>query len=337
LSVTMQDVAKRAGVSIATVSRVLNQKETDISISDATRQRILEVCEELGYQPNLLARALRTQRTNLISVIIRDVGDPFHALVIKGIDRVTKAAGYHFLLSHVEPNSTGNEYVRIFRAYNADGMIIIGDLVDEDVILAEVLDAFPHTVVTGQEVVEGVSRVIVDNQEGMRALLEHLHSLGHREIGLAYNPQIWDMRVRLEAFLAHTEALGLPVVQERIVEAPSTLEGGMQALNAFLDQGVLPTAILFANDAMAIGAMRVAHDRRIRIPADLSITGFDDIPFTACMTPPITTVRQPIMKIGETAASLLINWLDDIAEPPQETVILPVELVIRESAAPPSR
>jgi DNA-binding LacI/PurR family transcriptional regulator len=171
----------------------------------------------------------------------------------------------------------------------------------------------------------------------MRALLEHLHSLGHREIGLAYNPQIWDMRVRLEAFLAHTEALGLPVIQERIVEAPSTLEGGMQALNAFLDQGVLPTAILFANDAMAIGAMRVAHDRRIRIPADLSITGFDDIPFAACMTPPITTVRQPIMKIGETAASLLINWLDDIAEPPQETVILPVELVIRESTAPPSR
>ncbi len=337
MPVTMQDVANKVGVSIATVSRVLNQKETDISISDTTRQRILEACEELGYRPNLLARALRTQRTNLISVIIRDVGDPFHAQVIKGIDRVTKAAGYHFLLSHVDPASSGTEYVRIFQAYNADGMIIVGDLIDEDVLLAEVLDAFPHTVVTGQRSVEGIPRVIVDNQGGMGALLEHLHALGHREIGFAYNPHIWDMRKRLEGLLSHAEQLGLSFAQVRIVEVPSTLAGGEQALGIFLNQTEQPTAIVFANDIMAMGAMRVAHDLEISIPANLSITGFDDIAFAACTMPSITTVRQPIMRIGETAAELLVNWLDGVADPPLEPVVLPVELVIRESTAPPTQ
>jgi LacI family repressor for deo operon, udp, cdd, tsx, nupC, and nupG len=336
LAVTMQDVADKAGVSIATVSRVLNEKDSIVPISKDTRQRILRISEELGYRPNLLARALRTQRTNLISVIIRDVGDPFHALVIKGIDQVTRDTGYHFLLSHVEPTSTGSEYVQIFQMYNADGMIIVGDLVDKEVLLAEVLDAFPYTVVTGQESIEGIPRVIVDNQGGIGALLEYLYSLGHHEIGFAYNPQIWDMQKRLEAFLSHTEVLGLPLMQERIVAVPSTLGGGEEALNAMLDQPVPPTAIVFANDRMAIGAMRVAHDRGIHIPGDLSITGFDDIPFAACTTPRITTVRQPIIKIGETAASLLIKWMDDVAEPAQESVTLPVELVIRESTAPPT-
>lgn len=331
---TLRDVAKQAGVSVATASRVLNGKESGIKVTLATRERILRACRALGYQPNPVARALRTKRTRLIGVIVRDVGAPFHSLVVRGIEQATRRAGYRYVLSHVQATPEPGEYAQIWQAHHGDGMIVVGDLAHDEELLLEMQGKCPYMVVTARGKLGTVPRVVVDNRAGITALLDHLYSLGHRRIGFAYTSEYWDMRERCAAFMSWMHAHGLDGEDAPIAEAPLTFEGGVQALGALLARPHPPTAVLCNNDVMAIGALKAALARGLAVPGDLSIAGFDDIEFAAYTTPGLTTVRQPIFQIGETAATLLIEWLED-GRQPEDTVILPVELVIRESTGAP--
>jgi DNA-binding LacI/PurR family transcriptional regulator len=335
LPITIRDVAKKASVSIATVSRVLHEKDFAAQVAPATRRRVLDAVQELGYRPNLLGRVLRTQRTGLIGVIIRDVGDPFHGLLIKGIDLVTRERGYRFLLSHVEALSLTGEYAQIWKTYHGDGMIVVGDVTGDESVLKELLEICPYTVVTGHPPVGELPRVIIDNRGGIRAALAHLCGLGHRHIGFAYDPAIWDMRERYQAFLDSVNDLGLPTESQLIVKAIDNFEGGVQSVMTLCSQPAPPTAIVLANDRMALGALHAAQSLGLHIPEDISIVGFDDIPYAAYSTPSLTTIQQPILAIGNIAVNILLDWLEGRANPPLECVVLPVNLVIRASTAPP--
>lgn len=330
---TILDVARQAGVSPTTVSRVLRGSESAVRISPATRERILDATRELGYTPNVYARALRTRRSALIGVIVRDVSDPFQSLVIKGIARVASQAHYRFLVSHIDAPPGEGDYSEILESHSADGVIIIGDLVGDETAMRHMQTLCPYVVVTGHPPVEGVPRVVVDNRGGIRALLEHLWTLGHRDIGFVWDDNVWDMRERHKAFTAFVGERGLALSANRLLGAPHSLAGGEWALNRLLDQGMTPTAVLFGSDTLAMGALRAAAEWNLRIPQDLSIAGFDDIPFAAYVTPGLTTVRQPIEGIGEAATGLLIDWLESGGPPPADPVVLQVDLVVRQSTA----
>ena len=331
---TLRDVAQQAGVSLATASRVLNGKASAIQVTAATRQRVLDASRTLGYCPDPVARALRTKRTRLIGVIVRNAADPFQGLVMRGIDLAARRAGYRALLSTIETAPAPGEYAQIWQAHNADGVIVVGDVAGDDRPLLEMLQRCPFVVATARGKLGAMPRVVVDNQAGMQALLEHLHALGHRRLAFCYTPEYWDMRDRCAAFVAWARAHDLSNEAAPLVPVVSGFAGGAQALEVLMARPEPPTAILCHNDVCAIGALKAALARGLEVPGDLSITGFDDIEFAAQTTPGLTTIRQPTLQIGETAATLLIKWLEQDTPPPQ-LVRLPVELVVRESTGAP--
>ncbi|MGQ9681738.1 MAG: LacI family DNA-binding transcriptional regulator [Anaerolineae bacterium] len=331
---TLRDVAQQAGVSLATASRVLNGKASAIQVTAATRQRVLDVSRRLGYRPDPVARALRTKRTRLIGVIVRNAADPFQGLVMRGIDLSARRAGYRALLSSIDTTPAPGEYAQIWQAHNADGVIVVGDVAGDEPSLLQMRERCPCVIATARGKLGNLPRVVVDNHAGMRALLDHLHGLGHRRLAFCYTPDYWDMRDRCAAFVAWARAHDLGSEAAALVPVISGFAGGAHALEVLMARPEPPTAILCHNDLCAVGALKAALARGLQVPRDLSITGFDDIEFAAQTTPGLTTIRQPISQIGETAATLLIAWLER-GTPPPELVRLPVELVVRESTASP--
>lgn len=350
--ITLRDVAKEAGVSNTTASRVLTGSASPVPISDGTRLRVEEAAARLGYRPNLMARGLRTQRSGTIGVLVADITDPFSAALIPEITTVFTTRGYQFLLSHAVSDMHSNlAFERLLGSW-VDGLLVLGDRVLGHEAEVEVLTHYHHVV--------GVARtrdntlipsVNVDDTLGIRLALEHLLALGHRQIGFVGNRLSWDMDRRMEVFLAEMAERGLAVPAEAIALGPHTAAGGYAAGTRLMAATVPLTALLCAADQLAVGVLCALQEGGWRVPQVMSVVGFDDIPLAAYTSPPLTTVRQPVTELARTAATLLLDSIEgksgQIAAVPREheqarqrgvsaggqQVVLRPELVVRRSTA----
>lgn len=328
MSTTVRDVAAEAGVSPSTVSRVLRGT---VSVSAEKRRAVLEAVAKLGFHPNALARALKTRRTHVIALIIPDITNPYYAEIARGVEDCTWSKGYVTIVANTANDpSREDAYLRVLQENRVDGVVI-----------AVAGSGGPHlkafmagvpVVTVGRELGGGLrtDAVVVDNVAGMRAATEYLLSLGHRDIAfIGGNPAVSSSHARLLGYKQALEAAGIPVRGEWVLPGDFSIASGASAVER-LRQDRMPTAIVCANDLSAIGAMRALKQRGLRIPSDISVVGFDDIPIATEVEPPLTTVAQPVRQMGEKAVGLLLDRTEGRRKRAKR-VVLAAQLVVRES------
>jgi LacI family transcriptional regulator len=335
---TQVDVAKRAGVSRATVSYVLNGvTDGRVPISEETRQRVMNAIKELGYEPDARAQALRSGNTNTIALIIPDLRNPHFCEVATGIEEAARAAGYHLLLSSTTLN---DEYaVEIFKDLSRrrfDGLILASSFILES---KEAQTTLEQVRKRGLPIVElsenyGVDSVGVDYHEVTKEVMSYLVSLGHRRIGLIYGVGGHELAEdRRQPYRAGLDAAGIPIDESLIVECGPTIEDGYQAARKLIELSSRPTAIIAVNDLLSIGAVRATADAGLRVPNDLSLVGFDDIPMANYLVPRLTTVSKDAHASGKKAFEILMRRMQN-PDLPRQNVRTSARLIIRESTGP---
>ena len=331
---TIQDVARDAGVSTATVSRVFSAPEL---VLEATRAKVMEAVARLGYEPNFAAKSLRTLRTEKILVTVPDISNPFFSQVIRGVEEAALAAGYSVLLGDTRHEETREEqYAAMFRRKEADGLIFLGHRLPD--VLAEMVAAKgPRTpIVNGCEFRPGlaVSSAHIDNERAAAEVVDYLYGLGHIRIGVVTGPLASPISSdRLAGVLSAAQRHGRASAL-RMAIGDFSIESGVRQTGELLDEPGRPTAIFCFSDEMAMGALEAIRQRDLRCPEDVSLVGFDDIRFARYLHPQLTTVSQPKEQIGHEVVRLLLDILADRAASLQN-VTLPHQLVVRESTAPP--
>ena len=335
---TIRELARLSGVSVATVSRVLNDYA---DVSPATRKRVLEVARELDYTPSAAARTLVMQRSKVIGVLLQtgeghpDLQHPFFQEVLVGLKHRLGAGGYDLLLFATENPGNGfsdYSYVRRARHHRVDGLVLMGmDPAEEEV--QKLVKARIPLVAVDAELVGGRSGfVISDNLGGARVAVRHLRQQGHDRIATLTG--ILSTRPgadRLLGYRAELEAQGLPYRDDYVQEGDFYFESGRRGMNALLALSEPPTAVFAAGDLMAAGALRAVEEHGLSVPDDVALVGFDDIQLAAMMQPSLTTVRQDKIGLGSAAGEALLRMLDEADSAPPITT-LPVELVVRESS-----
>ena len=328
-------VAKRAGVSTATVSRVLSKPGV---VSPVTRQSVMHAVDTLGYAPNSTAKSLRTSRTGKLLVTVPDISNPFFSLILQGIEDAAQREDYSVLLRDTQHDENREErYALMLKRKEADGLIFLGHrLPREAAQLVRAMAPRLAPVVNGCEFNPrvGIPSVHIDNAKAASEAMDHLYRIGHRRIGIITGPLVSPLsRDRLHGATSRAKT----AKAERdfiIMHGDFSIESGAVAAARLLGRKESPTAIFCFNDEMAIGVMEVARRLRIRVPDDLSVVGFDDIRFARHLDPPLTTVAQPMREIGEGTVRLLLGILSrDTTR--RESVTLPHILVIRSSTSPP--
>ena len=337
MTTTLREIALKTGVSVSTVSRVLNGHS---GVSAEVRERVLALADELDYTPNAAARTLVLQHSRLLAVVIR-TGDhrefqhPFYQVILDGIKRKATEFGYDILiLSHegIEYGEDSTFFVTRARRHQVEGAILMG-VREPDLesfakfkIPAMTVDFEPETKIAG---VYGVVRS--DNVAGAEMAITHLHSLGRRRIAhIAGLPHTSAGIGRLDGYRLALERLGLSYRDEYVVESDFRYGTGCSAMRKLLELLEPPDAVFAASDMSALGAIRGARDLGRRVPDDVAIVGYDDIFFASLSIPTLTTVRQDKEKMGESACGALIELIDGRA-PSLPQVVLPVELIVRES------
>jgi DNA-binding LacI/PurR family transcriptional regulator len=335
----MMDVARATGVSQSTVSRVLSGAPTTIPIAPETRERVLRAARSLGYRPNPLARGLRGARTGLLGVIVREITDPFFASAIEAVSIEAAQRGYNVVLGHA--HGRADEALAlwgILEARHCDAILLLGDMRDQLQLIEDLHDTpVPVVALWHGSRAAGLPTVTVDNRAGIDAVLDHIRGLGHRRIGFISGRRLGDIREREEAFRTHVTSHGLDIPDGYIVPAPNEFQGGAQALESLMSLAQPPTAIVAATDVLAVGALRGAYDRGLVVPRDLSVAGFDDIPFASISVPSLTTLRMPVREMVAEAVRVAIDEpTDGAAEGIRHSILRP-ELVIRGSSGPAPR
>lgn len=332
---TIQDVARDAGVSTATVSRVFSAPEL---VLEATRAKVMEAVNRLGYEPNFAAKSLRTLRTEKILVTVPDISNPFFSQVIRGVEEAALAAGYSVLLGDTRHEEAREEqYAAMFRRKEADGLIFLGHRLPD--VLAELVAAKgPRTpIVNGCEFRPGlaVSSAHIDNERAAAEVVDYLYGLSHTRIGVVTGPLASPISSdRLAGVLSSAQRHGRASAL-RISIGDFSIESGVRQTGELLDEPGRPTAIFCFSDEMAMGAMEAIRQRGLRCPEDVSLVGFDDIRFAQYLHPQLTTVSQPKEQIGHEVVRLLLDILGERTTTLQN-VTLPHKLIVRSSTAPPS-
>jgi len=337
MSPTLEEVARLAGVSRSTVSRVVNDQP---NVRPEVRERVWQVAREVGYQPHAAARSLVTSRTHVIGMVIPEAvttlfSDPFFSLLLRGATDACNSHQYQLMLSLLTANADRQEiYQRILRSGYLDGAIVASASLDDPLISDLLRDRIPFVSV-GRHPNKPVHYVDADNVSGARMAVEHLIRLGHRRIATITGPL--DMiagQERLSGYRQALEARGIPVEEELIVEGDFTEASGTAGMQRLLP--VSPSAVFVASDTMAIGALRSLRQADRQVPQDIALVGFDDIPIASAIVPALTTVRQPIERMGSMAVEVLLSVLEDSSgeEALAQRIVLPTELVIRASCGP---
>ena len=335
---TQVDVARLAGVSRATVSYVLNgQTEGRVPISEETRQRVLEAIEELGYEPDARAQALRSGNTNTIALIIPDLRNPHFCELATGIEEAARASGYHLLLSSTTLN---DEYaVEIFKDLSRrrfDGLILGSSFILKSKEAQATLEQVRKRGLPIVELSEnyGVDSVGTDYRDATEEVMSYLLSLGHRRIGLIYGIGGHELAEdRRQPYRAALEIAGIPIDETLIVECGPTIEDGYQAAKKLIKLPSRPTAIISINDLLSVGAVRAAVDAGLRVPNDLSLVGYDNIPMSNYLVPRLTTVTKDAHASGKKAFELLMMRMQN-SDLPRQKIHTPARLIIRESTGP---
>jgi LacI family transcriptional regulator len=336
----LKDVAARAGIGIATASSVLNNSRTNTRVSQATRERVLAAAKELRYHPNALARALTGQPTKTLGVLFGleratvAVANPYAFTVLQGIIGAAAESGYNVMF-YTEPWHNAAVSAGLLRDRRTDGVLLISVPTDADVVPSLVELGLPVVGVSSSCDRYGVPSVDVDNAAGARIATEHLLQLGHRRIAhLKGDDALESANHRHDAFCGTLATVGLIEDEAYALHGSFEAESGFSRTIELLALPYPPTAIFAANDTLAQAAIDAARQRGISVPNQLSIVGFDDIPLASHLTPPLTTVRQPLLEIGAEASRLLINLLQG-KDVPAQTCLFQPELVVRGSTAPP--
>lgn len=327
----MKDVARAAGVSQSTVSRILNDAPVRIPVSDETRERVRAVAAELGYRPHPFARALRGAPTMLLGAIVRDITDPFFATAIEALSSEARKRGYSVVLGHAARRADeALALTAVLEARQCDAIILLGDFRDEPALVSDLRDAPMSTVAVwhGSEL-QGFPTVSVDNEAGIRAALEHLTALGHRRIAFVGGESLGDIRERQAAFERHRRELGVRLPHAYVQHVQNTTRGGEDAFASLFAARNPPTAVVAATDVLAIGIVFAAQSSGLSVPGALSVVGFDDIPVAAATFPGLTTVRMPVAEMVAVAIEVAIDGAPE-GDGKGKPVFAP-ELIVRRS------
>jgi LacI family transcriptional regulator len=336
MTATLADVARRAGVSQATASRVIN--DSSYRVTNELRGRVLAAAEELHYVPNAHAQALARANTRTVGVIVHDVSDPYFSEITRGIQRVASEAGRLVMICNTYRDLERElAYVRLLHAQRVEAMILAGSGYD-DRHFSQKLTAQVGSFTASGGRMSFIGRhhlagdaVIPDNVGGARALGRALIELEHRHIGVISGPPLLTTtRDRLDGFRSALNEAGVVLQPNHVVNSDFSRDGGVQATYALLAQAPDISAIFALNDTMAVGVLAALRERGIAVPDDISVVGFDDIPITRDVTPALSTVRVPMVEMGTRAMELAVS--------PHESELhvehLPTELVLRASTAP---
>ncbi|MDO5399668.1 MAG: LacI family DNA-binding transcriptional regulator [Eubacteriales bacterium] len=328
---TISQVAKRAGVSVATVSRVINQTS---SVTRETAQRVLSAIEELGYQPNVWGQNLRRGESRVILVLVPNVSNPFYAPIISGAEDALGRAGYSMMLGVTNVDAERrNGFLDFMGSGRADGAILMDTVVDDHQLPAYARE-FPMVQCCEYDFHESLSHISIDNFSAAREAVLRLMELGHRNIGfVGADNRFVSTKRRLEGFRAALAEGGLPIRPENEAYASGdySFSTGVTAAGRLLDQHDRPTALFCISDVLALGALQAARDRKIPVPQALSVVGFDDVQYAAMFQPQLTTVRQPCYRLGYEAAELLLRKIR--GESGEQACFLRHQLIERDSTA----
>lgn len=326
---TIHDVAKEAGVSIATVSRVLQGSP---KVVPETKERVDEAIRKLEYKPNRLAQQFRSQKTRDVLVILPEIGNTFHTEILQGVEAVANKNRYNILIadSHNDPVAEEHFYEMLSQK-QVDGIISFSTALSIDK-LTDYAENYP--VVIGCRYVDHrrIPNVTIDNSKAETDITSYILNLGHKNICYLAGPSDAHVyRDRLKGFLTAVDSRGAQIDPELIVNCESSIQGGYDAMNIALNTGKAISAVIASGDVMAVGAIKALVSAGYNVPQDVAVVGFDDIDLSRLLTPTLTTVRQPKHQIGARSMEILLDLIDG---KPMRTnrVVLDYELVIRESS-----
>ena len=329
-NVTIREVAKKAGVSVATVSRALNDSGLVVA---KTETKIRKIARELNYIPSASARSLSIQKTETISLLLPDMYGDFFSEIIRGADLAARNAKYHLLVSSSHSNTKELDAAVKTLSGRVDGMIIMSPHLESSTHFRSVLEAMPTVILGPTRDLGKANYISIDNVGGARQVLQHLLKRGHTRIAIIRGERDnVDAEERLSGYTDVLKESGIALSDENIVEGDFTEDSGYNAAARLLRQTIRPTAIVASNDSMAIGALRRLREENIGVPDEIAVTGFDDILISNYVHPALTTVHVDISQLGTLSVNLLMASLSQ-SQPqrPEQRYILPTELVVRES------
>lgn len=328
---TLKDLAKHLGLTKGTVSAVLNNSPYARAIPQHTKDRIFAAAQELNYHPNFFARTLRKKRTYTVGVLCAEIGDAYGSVIISGIEEVLSERKYFFVtVVHHHDEHMMQQYSDILKSRGSEGFITI------DTTLTAV-PPLPTIAVSGHRELEGVTNITLDHAAAADMVLGLVRELGHREIAVIKGqPLSIDTQSRWEGLVEAAERLGMELQSDLVIQMPAddpSPQTGYETAKELLARRVPFTALIVYNDISAVGAIRAIKETGLRVPEDISVVGFDDIREAAYHVPSLTTVRQPMRKIGSMAAEALVDRLEGRNGHTTGILVKP-ELVVRESTGP---
>jgi DNA-binding LacI/PurR family transcriptional regulator len=343
-TVTIRDVAKESGFSSTTVSIVLNNAPLARYIPAVTKKKIEQAAKKLGYRPNLFARSLRSKRSHTVGVMVFDMTDPYCTLVLRGIENTLYQSSYLPILTDVHnERSRFERYLEMLLDRRIEGLVVLANWLFLDInLLADLEKSSIPTALIGCELKgDSMSSVIVDNEVGGYLAIEHLHSLGHRQIAFIRGPKtLADSSPRWQGIRKYAKSCGLELDTHLVVDLPesrdplSSFLAGQELTEALIKQKRKFTALLAFDDMTAFGAIRALAKAGLRVPEHCSVVGFDDVAASALCTPSLTTVRQPMEAMGAGAVGIVLEGIKSVLEKREVAAhhrkVAP-ELVVRES------
>jgi LacI family transcriptional regulator len=329
MSASIKEVALKAGVSVATVSRVVNGTGP---VAEETRRRILETIEELRYVPHGGARSLITNQTHTAGVLLPDLYGEFFSEVIRGIDVAARGAGYHVLVSGFHSDRAEIEAVLRALRGRVDGLIVLSPDVDVQTLRRNLPDSLPVVLLNCPVEDAAFDAINIDNFGGAYAMVRHLAGLGHRRIAILGGPaDNADARERLRGYREALRAAGCEMSDELELEGNFGEDSGYRAACRLLELRPRPTAVFAANDSMAIGCLLALRESGVRVPADVAVAGFDDIPIARYITPALSSVHVPIAELGTRAMERLLAAIPDKNQHQRRQETVATSLVVRGS------
>mgnify|MGYP006300208259 CR=1 FL=1 len=328
---TIYDVAQHAGVAPATVSRVLNDSGY---VSDDTRRRVRQAIDELGYAPNRLARGLRSKQTQTLGLVVTDITNPFWTTVARGVEDVASEHGFSVILCNTDESDAKQEqYVNLLLEKQVDGFLLVPASGDTSAV-AQLQQRDVPLVILDRAVPLPVDTVRCDSEVGAYDLVMHLLNLGHRRIGLlGGSPTVSTAQDRLRGYRRALQQAGIPVDEDLILHRDYTQEAGYVMTQAILALPERPTALFAVNNFIAIGAVRALREANVRIPEDMALVGFDDLPLALMVEPFLTVAAQPAYEMGAKATALLLERINAEETPDTHSeMVLPTELIVRRSS-----
>lgn len=326
----MKEVARQAQVSASTVSHVLNGTR---KVSEETRERVAQTIEDLGYQPNLLAKSFKTQKTFTIGLLISDIQNPFFTSVIRGVEDVALSRGYHLFLCNTDEDPVREDaYITELSNKRVDGLIVASAASRNNYASWLRLENIPFVFMDRE--VEGMEADVirVDNYLGTRLIAEHLVSLGHERIGMISGPM--DKSSGYERHqglkIALTE-LGISLDDSLVRFGDFRSPSGRIGATELLKHSARPTALVIANNQMTLGALLAIRDLGLKIPNDVSVVGFDDMEWAPLVDPPLTALAQPTYKMGSSAVEMLLDRITGDEKGPPRRIFIEPELIVRRS------